>query len=170
MEWRMNESLIAELQSRIGEELGVSAWFTIDQARIDEFASATNDPDPMHVDPAWARENSPFRETVSFGFLTMSLLTSLYHDVMEYRRIGRKDGYGLNYGFDRLRLVSPVPVNSAVRGHFRLTGIEERQNRQYLLRIDATIEIESQEKPALVAEWLVMWIAAQPATSVTAAG
>ena len=155
----MSESLINELQPRIGEELGVSAWTTINQSQINKFGDATNDPDPMHIDPTWSRQNSPFNTTISFGFLTMSLLTSLYHEVMSYDRFGGDGGHGLNYGFDRLRLISPVPVDSRVRGRFILNGIEPRGNDQSLLRIGSTIEIEGQEKPALVGDWLVMWVA-----------
>lgn len=155
----MNKSIIEKLKPRIGQQLGVSSWFAIDQARIDGFGATTDDPDPMHVDPEWAREHSPFRGTVSFGFLTMSLLTTLYHEVMQYSRGGDQGGYGLNYGFDSMRLVSPVPVGSRIRGRFGLLGIEDRPDHRYLLRIDTRIEIEDQEKPALVGEWLVMWVA-----------
>lgn len=156
---QLNDSLIRKLEARVGRELGVSSWFTIDQDRIDRFGGATDDPDPMHVDPDWAREHSPFGRTVAFGFLTMSMLTALYHDVMQYDRTGGQGGYGLNYGFDGLRLVCPVPVGSEVRGRFRLLGIEERPDKRYLLRLDVKIEIRGRQKPALVGEWLVMWVA-----------
>lgn len=155
----MTTNTIDGLRSRIGEELGQSSWMLIDQERIDQFGSATSDPDPMHVDPDWAKENSPFGTTISFGFLTMSVLTALYHDVMSYDRQGNGEGHGLNYGFERLRLVAPVPVGSRIRGRFALKSIEDRYNGHALLRIDCSVEIEGQDKPALVGEWLVMWVA-----------
>lgn len=155
----MSSSLIDNLQSKVGESLGSSDWIVVSQEQIDEFGHATIDPDPMHIDPVWARKNSPFGTTVSFGFLTMSLLTALYHDVLRYDRSGGDGGHGLNYGFNRMRLVAPVPVGSRVRGNFHLLAIEPRSDSMSLMRLDVSIEIEGQNKPALVGEWLVMWVA-----------
>ena len=130
----------------------------MEQQRIDDFGKATSDPDPMHIDPAWSREHSPFGTTTAFGFLSISLITALYYDVTGYERQEILSGHGLNYGFNRLRLVSPVPVNSNIRGRFKLVNVEERGKNQYLLTLGVTIEIEGQAKPALVGEWLIMWI------------
>ena len=147
------------LQQRVGQELGVSDWHDISQSRIDAFGATTSDPDPMHMDPTWASRNSPFKSTIAFGFLTISMLTALYHDVMKYDRIKVPAiGYGLNYGFNRLRLIAPVPVGSKIRGRFSLNSIDERLDKKFLLTLDVVIEIEGQEQPALVAEWLVMWV------------
>ena len=153
--------MIEQLEDLIGKSLGHSSWLTVEQQRVDLFAQASNDHDPMHVDPEWAAGQGPFGGTVSFGFLTMSLLTSMYHEVMQYDRYGGDGGYGLNYGFNRMRIISPVPVGSRVRGCFGLLGIEGRGDGQYLVRLDVTVEIEGRKKPALVGEWLVMWVEAR---------
>jgi acyl dehydratase len=150
--------MIKDMQGRIGEKLGSSPWLTITQEQIDEFASASRDPDPMHIDPEWAAKHGPFGRTVSFGFLTMSLLTHMHHEVMQHSKMGGEAGFGLNYGFNRLRLICPVPVGSRVRGHFGIKSIEQRRDDQYLLEFDVSIEIESENKPALIGEWLVMWV------------
>ena len=150
---------LAKLKEQVGQEMGVSNWVTVTQDMIDMFSKATLDPDPMHTDPEWCDENSPFKVPVAFGFMTISLLMHLLHDVVGFQSQsanGREDmaRYGLNYGFDRLRLMSPVPVNSRVRGHFKMIGLTERRPGEYLQKISATIEIEGKDKPALVAEWL----------------
>ena len=129
------------------------AWLKIDQARITAFGDDTNDPDPLHVDPDHAR-GGPYGSTISFGFLTISLLTFFHHQAMPKPATG----YALNYGFDRLRLPQVVRVGARLRGVFRLRSSEDRGPGRRLLRYDVTIEIEGEEKPALVAEWLAMWI------------
>ncbi len=138
-------------QQLIGKEVGVSSWFTIDQARIDLFAKATNDPDPMHIDPMWCEQNSPFRNTIAFGFLTISLLTHMAREAVPWS----EGEYGMNYGFEKLRLISPVPVNARIRARFRLLSIEQRQVGR-LYRFEVTVEIENGDKPAMAAEWLVL--------------
>jgi len=150
----------AEQRSRIGQKVGTSRWVLVDQPMIDRFGAVTLDPDPMHIDPEWCRQFSPFRTTVAFGFLTTSLLTHLYHDVLQYDRQGHADtgGYPLNYGFDRLRLLSPVHVNSRVRGHFTLIDVRERGPGEVVHKTRVEIEIEGQQKPALVADWLGLWV------------
>lgn len=156
---------IDEFRSRIGEELGVSEWLTITQEMIDKFSEATLDPDPMHIDPEWCAENSPFRTPIAFGFMTLSLLIYLLHDVMQFRSQGASAGenpqYGLNYGFERVRLMSPVPANARIRGRFVLADIKERNPGEYLQTMDVTVEIEGQRKPALVAQWLSMFVTEQ---------
>lgn len=153
-------SIVTEFKNRVGDELGVSNWVTITQDMIDRFGDVTLDPDPMHIDPEWCEKNSPFGSTVAFGFLTMSLLISMLHDVMQYRsnNEGGQPNYGLNYGFDRLRLIAPVPVNSRIRGRFVLAGWEERNPGEFLQQIDVTVEIEGQDKPALVGRWLSIFV------------
>lgn len=131
-----------------------SAWMEIDQARIDLFARATNDLDPLHIDPDYARTFSPYGSTIAFGFLTMSLLTHLYRSSTAEHSVG----YALNYGFDRLRLPSVVPVNARIRGVFQLKSIEDRGNGKVLFRYDVHVEVEGSDRPALVAEWLAMWV------------
>jgi acyl dehydratase len=130
-----------------------SDWITITQDDIDLFARVTRDNDPMHVDPAWSAEKGPFPTTVAFGFLTLSLITHMSHEAGVWTD---PDAYALNYGFDRLRFVAPVPVNSRVRGRFEAGPTEPRADGSLLTRTKVTVEIEGSERPALVADWLGM--------------
>ena len=156
----MLQPAIERLRSQVGQAIGTSPWLVIDQARIDAFAQATNDPDPMHVDPDWCRRESPFKTTIAFGFLTVAMLTHLSHEALGWiNSTGADDGgYALNYGFDRLRLVEPVPVNSRIRAHFTLLGFAEVRPDEFKTTYGVTVEIEGRERPALVAEWLGMWV------------
>lgn len=156
----MLQPAIARLASLVGEPIGTSEWLLIDQARIDAFARATDDPDPMHVDPAWCARESPFGTTIAFGFLTMSLLTHLSHQALGWiNSTGADDGgYALNYGFDRLRLVEPVPVGSRIRAHFVLREFTEVRPGEFRSKYGVTVEIEGRDRPALVADWLGMWV------------
>jgi len=145
------------LARKVGEKLGTSSWATITQDMITQFGLLTNDPDPMHMDPAWCKVNSPFGKPIAFGFLTISLLTSMYHQVQGYAREDRTtESFGLNYGFDRLRLIEPVPVDSRVRGHFWVEKVARKREGEYLMTVRAEIEIDGIERPALAAEWLAM--------------
>jgi acyl dehydratase len=143
-----------------GQDIGVSGWVTIDQALLDKFSEATLDPDPMHVDPTWAATKGPFGHTVSFGFLTMSLLTHLMHDAVQtgWAVEPGTQGYYLNYGFDRLRLITPVPVGSRIRGKFRTLSRLIDEKARHVVKVAAEVEIEGVAKPALAAEWLTIWV------------
>jgi len=145
------------LARKIGEKLGTSSWINITQDMINQFGTLTNDPDPMHMDPDWCRENSPFGKPIAFGFLTISLLTGMYHEVAGYAREERTtESFGLNYGFDRLRLIEPVPVDSRIRGHFWVENVVPKRDGEYIMTVRAEVEIDGVERPALVAEWLAM--------------
>lgn len=143
----------------IGHELGVSEWVEIDQDLINSFGASTLDPDPMHVDVAWAKANSPFGQTILFGFQTMSLLTWMLHNVLS--RAGREYhevSVGLNYGFDRLRLITPVSAGSKVRGRFALNDVRIRDATSCIQKYDVVVEIMGEdEKAALLGQWLVLW-------------
>ena len=143
-----------------GASLGASRWLTIDQRMIDRFGEATLDPDPMHIDPEWARRNGPFGGTIAFGFFTMSLLTYLLHDALgaSLERDDHREGYYLNYGFDRLRLVAPVRTGKRIRGVFKLADRVRDERQRLVSTFDCTIEIEGEERPALVAQWLSVWV------------
>lgn len=145
-----------ELQTRIGEEVGVSRWFEVDQAKIDAFADATEDWQFIHVDPDKARQ-TPLGGTIAHGFLTLSLASA-----MSYDAVPPLDGVamGLNYGFDKLRFLAPVPSGSRVRGRFRLLACEDKGGGRWLIKHELTVEIEGGEKPALIAEWLGMQMVA----------
>lgn len=142
----------SELQGLIGQEIGLSKWFEITQARIDAFADCTEDHQFIHVDPEAAKK-TPFGGTIAHGFLTLSLASA-----MSYDAVAPLDGVvmGVNYGFDKLRFLAPVPAGSRVRGRFRLLSAEDKGNGRWLLKHELTVEIEGGDKPALIAEWLGM--------------
>jgi acyl dehydratase len=142
-------------ETLIGQQLGQSAWFIIDQERINGFARNTLDWDVMHVDPAWCAENSPFGKPIAFGFQTLSMLTHLMSDA-----IARPDdqAYALNYGFDRIRMMNPVTVGSEIRATFTLKKVQRKDAKTTLNTLTTTVEIKGQVKPALVADWLVMMV------------
>lgn len=139
-----------EIRARVGEEIGVSAWLTVDQARIDEFAEATEDRQFIHVD-AEAAARTPFGGTIAHGFLTLSLLSRMGAEAMLIPDGARM---AVNYGLDRVRFVAPVRCGTRVRGRFTLDSIEEKAPGQLLMRHVVTVEIEGEDKPALTAAWL----------------
>jgi acyl dehydratase len=150
-----------------GIELGArfenDRWVTITQDLIDGFGKYTLDPDPFHIDPEWSKAHSPYGGTIAFGFMTMSLLTHLLHiaqgdQARDTAADPSKFGHYLNYGFNRLRLVSPVPVNSRIRGRFVVKDVITDEKGRQILSFDAIIEIENAQRPALVAEWLAVWV------------
>ena len=142
----------SDLQSLVGQEVGLSRWISVDQARIDAFARITEDEQFIHVDPERARA-TPFGGTIAHGFLTLSLASA-----MSYDAVAPLDGVvmGVNYGFDKLRFLAPVPAGSRVRGRFRLLSAEDKGGGRWLLKHELTVEIEGGDKPALIAEWLGM--------------
>ena len=139
------------LTERVGTESGVSAWKTIDQPTIDAFARLTGDQHFIHVDPARAAQVLPSGGTIAHGFLTLSLLSNMGYQVCPTIEGVR---FPLNYGFNRLRFVAPVPVGSRVRGRFVLKSVDVIDAAQRQIVYDASVEIEGAPKPALVAEWL----------------
>ena len=143
---------LTELTATIGQEVGVSDWFELDQARIDAFADITEDRQFIHVDPDLARQ-TPLGGTIAHGLLVTSLLPA-----MSYQVIRPLDGVvmGLNYGFDKIRYLVPVPSGSRVRGRFKLTSVEDKGAGRWLIKHEVTVEIDGADKPALVAEWLAM--------------
>ena len=143
---------IDEIKARIGSEVGVSDWILIDQARIDTFAEVTDDHQFIHVDPE-AAAKTPFGGTIAHGFLTLSLLSRMAYDVMLRPETVRMS---VNYGFDKIRFLAPVHSGRRVRGRFRLASAEEKRPGQYQFVHNVTVEIEGEEKPALVADWIGM--------------
>ena len=145
---------VDQLQDYIGKEVGVSEWMLVDQDRINQFAEATGDHQYIHVDPERAAQ-TPFGTTIAHGFLTMSLMV-----LMGYEGSTKLENsvMGINYGFDKLRFINPVKVNNRIRGRFQLVSAEEKKPNHYLLKHAVTVEIEGEEKPALIAEWLGMTV------------
>jgi acyl dehydratase len=133
-----------------GKEIGLSEWHVMDQARIDAFAAATEDHQFIHIDPERARA-TPFGSTIAHGFLTMSMLP-----VMSYEALPQLAdvAMGVNYGTDKIRFVSPVKAGVRIRGRFTLTEATWRKPKELFTRIAASVEIEGEAKPALVADWL----------------
>jgi acyl dehydratase len=150
MEGPVHTTTFEALSARVGTEIGVSAWTTIDQTMVDAFATLTGDRHFIHVDPVRAAA-LPLKGTIAHGFLTLSLLSNMAYQVCPTIEGVR---FPLNYGFDRLRFVAPVPVGSRVRGHFVLARIEAIDATQRQIVYDASVEIEGKPKPALVAQWL----------------
>ena len=144
----------SELQSLIGQEVGVSKWFEVDQARIDAFAKITEDEQFIHVDPEAARA-TPFGGTIAHGFLTLSLASAMSYDAVKPLQ---GVVMGVNYGFDKLRFLAPVPAGSRVRGRFKLLSADDKGGGRWLLKHELTVEIDGAEKPALIAEWLGMQV------------
>ncbi len=141
---------IEVLSASIGKEIGTSEWFLIDQPMIDAFARLTQDEYFIHVDPA-AAAATQFKSTIAHGFLSLSMLS-----VMAYQACPAVEGSKtqVNYGFNRLRFVSPVPVNARIRGRFTLKAFDVQPGERWQATHDVTVEIENKPKPALVAEWL----------------
>ena len=145
------EIALDDLTSKVGLEIGTSRWFEITQQRIDAFAETTEDRLFIHTDPARAQAETPYGTTIAHGFLTASLLSAMAYDAVP--RVSGSDR-AVNYGFDRLRFVAPVRSGSRVRGRFTLTGADTGKAGEVTLHIAVTVEIESEEKPALVADWI----------------
>ena len=139
------------LAALIGTDVGVSDWKLIDQELIDGFAAMTGDDGPIHTDPEEAKRVAPFGGTIVQGFMMLSHLTGfaksldLPQDNVAFR---------LNYGFDRVRIITPVPVNSRIRGRFTVDGLEDKADNAALLTLKAQVEVDGYDQPAIVADWL----------------
>ena len=142
-----------QIAARVGEDFGASAWFAVTQSTVDAFADVTDDHYFLHVDPLRAAV-PPFTGTIAHGFFTLSLLAPMAYQVCPYVEGAR---YPLNYGFDRVRFVSPVPVGSRIRGRFVLRTADVVSSAQRQTTYDATVEIEGAPRPALVAQWLTRY-------------
>lgn len=145
------DEALAATQAMAGTEIGVSEWVTVDQAMIDAFADTTHDHQWIHIDPERAARETPFGGTIAHGFLTLSLGSKFV-----YECIGGLPGQvmGINYGFDKVRFLSPVKAGARVRGRFTLKEVKKRSNTELLRTNIFTVEIEGQETPALASEWL----------------
>jgi acyl dehydratase len=137
---------LEELRALQGQEIGVSDWVPVTQEMIDRFADLSGDHQWIHVDVARAQRETPFGSTIAHGFLTVSLLTELSRRAVEVRGDFKMR---INYGFNRLRFVSPVPAGAKIRGRFTAKQVTENEVTWLV-----TVEVEGREKPALVAEWL----------------
>jgi acyl dehydratase len=145
---------IERLHTKIGAETGVSRWFEISQARIDAFAEVTEDWQYIHVDPVAAKA-TPFGGAIAHGFLTLSMLSAIAYDALP-----RVEGLamGVNYGFDKVRFVAPVRAGARIRGRFKLEALTRRSLSELQAINAVTVEIEGSDKPALVAQWLSLYV------------
>ena len=141
---------VEKLNNYIGKEIGHSDWFLVDQERINQFADVTIDHQFIHIDEEKSKKG-PFGSTIAHGFLTLSLLTHLTDTC---RLIPEGTVMGINYGFDKVRFINPVKVNSRIRATVKPLSAVERNPGQWLLKSEVNVEIENEEKPALVSEWL----------------
>eukprot|EP01116_Phalansterium_solitarium_P010027 TRINITY_DN2441_c0_g1_i2.p1 TRINITY_DN2441_c0_g1~~TRINITY_DN2441_c0_g1_i2.p1 ORF type:complete len:196 (-),score=48.70 TRINITY_DN2441_c0_g1_i2:153-740(-) len=143
-----------DFKALVGKEVGLSNWFKISQERVNAFADATGDHQWIHIDPERARAESPFGGPIAHGFLTLSLLPMLNDEAMP-----TVDGIkmGVNYGLQKVRFVSPVPVDASVRARTALAAYEPIGDNVIQALLKVTIEIEGNAKPAVVVEWLVRW-------------
>jgi acyl dehydratase len=149
--WKKPSVSLEAYRNMVGEEVGVSSWHLVDQNRIDLFADVIDDHQFIHVDPERAKRETSFGTTVAHGFLTMSLMSIMSYEVMP---VIEGTTMGVNYGFDNLRFISPVRAGSRVRGRFRLAEARLRKPKELQSRTNVTVEIEGEEKPALVADWI----------------
>jgi acyl dehydratase len=138
----------------VGQELGVTDWVVIDQDRIDRFADCTEDHQWIHVDAERAKQ-SPYGTTVAHGFLCLSLLAPAQTSIV----VASNAGQVLNYGLDRVRFMAPVKAGSRIRTRVQLLSAEDKGPGRVLIKTKNTVEIEGEEKPALVAEMLVLMVA-----------
>jgi acyl dehydratase len=148
--WKKPPISLESYQALVGQEIGLSSWHLLDQKRIDAYAGVSEDHQFIHVDPEKAKA-TPFGTTIAHGFLTMSMLS-----VMSYEVMPAIEGttMGVNYGFDKLRFISPVKSGKRVRGRFTLAKAEMRRPGELQSVTHVTVEIEGEDKPALVAEWI----------------
>jgi acyl dehydratase len=143
----------AQLAAMVGQEIGVSSWITVDQARINEFAHCTGDHQWIHVDAERAKRESPAGGTIAHGYLTLSLLAPTTFEILVPRVEAKQF---LNYGLDKARFLAPVRAGARVRNRVQVAALEDKGNGRWLLSLENTVEIDGGDKPALVATALVM--------------
>ena len=143
-----------DLKSKVGEAIGTSPWFLLDQDRINKFADTTEDRQFIHINPDLAKA-TPFGGTIAHGFLTLSMLSAMLETAVEVPAVQMS----VNYGFNKVRFISPVKSGKRVRGHFKLLELEEKRPGQWQQTVEVTVEIEGEAKPALLADWIFMHFA-----------
>ena len=143
------------LQSMQGAEIGVSEWILIDQSKIDDFARVTQDNQFIHIDPERAKNETDFGGTIAHGFLVLSLASKFSADVLGQNS---QTSVSINYGFDKVRFISPVLANSLVRGRFNLKRVDVNRPTELRQIYDLSIEIQGRDRPAIIAEWITLTI------------
>jgi acyl dehydratase len=143
---------VRTLSTRVGEEIAVSHWMEVTQARINQFADATGDHQWIHVDPVRAAADLPSKTTIAHGFLTLSLLSTLIRESITFTGLRM----AINYGLNRVRFVSPVPSGSRIRALITLQSVDPVADG-FQVTWHVTIEREGGDKPACVADWIVRY-------------
>lgn len=146
---------VENVKDHVGEDISVSDWFEIDQERVNQFAECTKDPQWIHTDVEKAKAG-PFGGTIAHGLLSISFIPGFLTTYMKFNMTGYS--MFINYGFDKIRFLTPVKVGSRIRTRFRLDEFTEKGSGRFLLRLPCTIELEGSEKPACVAEFLAMFV------------
>lgn len=141
-----------DFRGLVGQKVGTSRWFLVDQARIDAFAEVTEDRQFIHVDPE-AATRTPFGGTIAHGYLTLSLLSAMAADAVPAIQGATMS---LNYGFNSIRFLSPVRVDRKIRARFVLKEMKARDAGNWQSAFEVTVEIEGEDRPALIAEWLTL--------------
>ena len=144
-------NIVEDYKNKIGNVVGTSSWIKIDQDMINDFANITMDNQFIHISPERAVKETPFGSTIAHGFLILSLSTKFYNDALKSLP-GEK--MGINYGFDKIRFVSPVKCNDNIRGVFKLQNVKQRSDKEILFSYKLTTEVLGKDKPALVCSWL----------------
>ena len=145
------QDAITAAEAQIGTEVGVSNWITVDQEMIDKFATVTHDEQWIHIDPERAAAETPFGGAIAHGFLTLSLASRFAYDCFNMLP---GQVMGINYGMNKLRFLKPVVAGSRLRGRFTLQKVTPKGPKNMLRENLLTVEIEGEETPALIAEWL----------------
>ena len=140
---------LQDMVAQVGQDIGTSEWIVVDQARIDHFADTTEDHQFIHVNPEMAKA-TPFGGTIAHGFLTLSLLSRMMETGCEKPAVTMS----VNYGFNKVRFLTPVKSGKRIRGHFKLLELAEKRPGQWQQTVEVTVEIEDEAKPCLIAEWI----------------
>lgn len=149
----------ATMPTMIGKELGVSSWITVDQQMINQFAETTRDKQWIHIDVERAKRESPFRAPVAHGYLTLSLVAAMSYEI---GAVPEGTAAAFNYGLDKVRFLTPVKAGARVRMRSTLVSFDQKGPGQFLMKANNVVEIEGEDKPALIAETLAMLVAAPP--------
>jgi acyl dehydratase len=144
---------VGTLKDHVGHDFGASAPIKVDQIRINTFADVTGDHQWIHVDVEKAKKHSPFGGPVAHGFLTLSLVAAA---VMGAGVVPADAQGAINYGLENIRFLAPVPAGASITASFRLAGVEDKGDKRQLIRLEAQVAVEGQDKPALTGEFLAM--------------
>jgi len=143
---------LADLEASVGKEIGLTDWMTIDQESINAFAKLTHDEQWIHVDPVRSAKESPYKKPIAHGFMVLSFASKFSYEAMAISDIT----FGLNYGFDKIRFMNATTVGSRIRGRFTLMDYEKKETNSAKYKVQIIFEIEGEEKPACIGEWLGM--------------